>query len=115
MEINQRSPYLALLGTALVLGIGLAFYFFPFADALQRLSYDLPFVVHRKSPPINVVMVYLDEESARTLNQPLNDAWDRSLHTRLLDRLAQEGARMVYYDIVFSSSSVDPATDAALA
>ncbi len=98
-------------GAALIPLLGLACYYFPLADGLRRLSYDLPFLFHRKPPPPGVVLIYLDEESARALKQPLGDVWDRSLHTHLLDRLTRDGAKLVFYDIVFSSASADPAVD----
>lgn len=106
---------LRLAGTILIPLLGLVCYFSPFADCLQRLSFDLPFLFHRQASPEDVVLVYLDEAAARTLNQPLNDVWDRSLHTQLLHRLTRDGARLVFYDIVFSSPSADPAVDQAFA
>jgi adenylate cyclase len=42
--------------------------------------------------------------------------WDRSLHARLLDRLRDEGARVVAFDIVFSDSLTNaPEADAMFA
>lgn len=96
---------------ALIPLLGLAFEFFPITAGLERLSYDLPFIFYRSALPAEVVLIYLDEESARALNQPLNEAWDRSLHAQLLDRLVRDRAKLVYYDIVFSSPSTDPRID----
>ena len=48
-------------------------------------------------------------------DQRLDDVWDRTLHIQLLDRLTQDGARLVFYDIVFDGPARDPAVDEAFA
>jgi len=82
---------------------------------LVRLSYDLPFLWRTTLDTHEITLVYLDEYSAKQLNQPLDDVWNRALHVRLLDRLTQEKARLVFYDIVFDAPAPDPAADAAFA
>ena len=94
---------------------GLACLRYSFADSLVRLSYDLPFLWRTTLDTHEITLVYLDEYSAKQLNQPLDDVWNRALHVRLLDRLTQEKARLVFYDIVFDAPAPDPADDAALA
>jgi len=69
---------------------------------LIRKSYDLPFLFRQQSVPPDVVLVYMDEESRKALNQPWNQLWDRDLHARLLDRLKADGSRTVVFDVVFS-------------
>ncbi len=84
-------------------------------DPLQRLSFDLPFLVRHSLPgwmkPIagplrstgGVVILYIDDESATRLGQPLGQAWSRAVYARLLDKLAQDGARAVMFDLVFDN------------
>ncbi|KAF5408488.1 MAG: CHASE2 domain protein [Candidatus Udaeobacter sp.] len=95
--------------------LGLACLRYSFAEPLVRLSYDLPFLWRTTLDTHEIVLVYLDEYSAKQLDQPLDDVWNRALHVRLLDRLTQEKARLVFYDIVFDAPAPDPAADAAFA
>jgi len=94
---------------------GLACLRYSFGEPLARLSYDLPFLWRTTLDTHDITLVYLDEYSAKQLNQPLEDVWNRALHVRLLDRLTQEKARLVFYDIVFDAPAPDPAADAAFA
>ena len=95
--------------------LGLACLRYSFAEPLVRLSYDLPFLWRTTLDTHEITLVYLDESSAKQLNQPLDDVWNRALHVRLLDRLTQEKARLVFYDIVFDAPGPDPAADATFA
>ena len=104
-----------LASTGAVILIGLACFKFPFGAGLERLSFDLPYALRSNLAAPEVVLVYLDEESARALNQPVSEAWDRSLHTKLLNRLTRDGASLIYYDIIFASPSADELTDKAFA
>lgn len=102
-------------GVVAVTIVGLACLRYSFADPLVRLSYDLPFLWRTTLDTHDIRLVYLDEYSAKQLNQPLDDVWNRALHVRLLDRLTQEKARLVFYDIVFDAPAPDPADDTAFA
>ena len=95
--------------------LGLACLRYSFAEPLVRLSYDLPFLWRSTLDTHEIILVYLDESSAKQLNQPLDDVWNREVHVRLLDRLTQEKARLVFYDIVFDAPAPDPAADATFA
>src|SRR5258708_1258523 len=101
-------------GTLLATGLGLVCLRYSFAEPLVRLSYDLPFLVRATIETHEIVLVYLDEYSAKQLNQPIDDIWNRALQARLLDRLTEEKARMVFYDIVFDQPR-DAAADSAFA
>src|SRR5438046_6175590 len=119
MEIRQvrllTRALVIVAGALLATGLGLACLRYSFAEPLVRLSYDLPFLWRTTLDTHEIVLVYLDEYSAKQLNQPLDDVWNRALHVRLLDRLTQEKARLVFYDVVFDAPASDPAADAALA
>jgi adenylate cyclase len=68
--------------------------------------------------PGDAVVVSIDRESSEQLNLPDNpDKWPRSLHARLTDVLAREGARVVSFDLHFIEPRVardDAAFAAAL-
>lgn len=102
------------LGAVLTVGVGLLCLRYSFAEPIVRLSYDVPFLLRSQLETHEVVLVYLDEFSAKQLNQRF-DIWDRELHVRLLERLTQERPRLVFYDIVFDQPGFDPAADAAFA
>jgi adenylate cyclase len=70
---------------------------------LVTLSYDIPFIVHRAGGAEGIRMVYLTELDQQSL--------DRKSQARLLDRLAEEGATMVVYDLIFDRPSEEPAVD----
>ena len=86
-----------------------------FAEPLKRTSYDLPFVWRSDLDTHEIVLVYLDEESAKRLHQPIDDIWNRTLHVPLLERLTNDGARLIVYDFVFDTPSADPTRDVAFA
>ena len=82
---------------------------------LTNSSHDWLFAFRGNIPVTNAVVIYMDEESHEQLRQPLNAAWDRSLHARLIDRLTQAGAAAVVMDIVFSDPGPSTNADLALA
>lgn len=98
-------------GGVLTIALGLACFYYTFAEPLTRLSYDVPFLWRGTVETSDIVLVYLDEYSARQLNQPLDDVWNRALHAGLLNRLTEDRARLVFYDIVFTAPAADPASD----
>src|SRR6188472_786060 len=107
-------PLTVVAGSLLAIAAGLVCLRYAFADPLTRVSYDAPFFWREHLDTHEIVLVYLDEEAAKQLNQPLDDIWNRSLHVPLLERLTKEGARLVFYDIVFDAASTD-ANDQAFA
>lgn len=106
-------PLTVVVGCALAIGLGIACLRYTFAESLARSSYDIPFAWRAPIDTHEIVIVYLDDESAKKLQQPMDDIWNRELHGRLLDRLTQDGARLIFYDVVFDQASADPARDAA--
>ena len=76
---------------------------------LFRLRGPLP-------PPPEVVVVAIDEKSARNLGVPSRPAqWPRNLHARLIDRLAHAGARVICFDLTFDTPSAAAENDTELA
>ena len=55
-----------------------------------------------RQAPRDAVVISIDRESSEQLNIPDNpDKWPRSLHARLTEMLAREGARVVSFDLHF--------------
>jgi len=65
--------------------------------------------------PRDAVVISIDRESSEQLNIPDNpDKWPRSLHARLTETLAREGAKVVSFDLHFIEPRV-PKDDAVFA
>lgn len=62
-----------------------------------------------------MILLYLDEATHREFNWPEDRPWNRATHAALLDRLTDDGARLVIFDIVFAGPGPDPEADEALA
>lgn len=68
-------------------------------------------------PPTDVLVVSLDQQSAERLRLPekLRD-WPRTVHARLIDRLAEAGAAVIALDLIFDRRrESDPDQDHELA
>ncbi len=56
----------------------------------------------KRQPPPEVVVISLDRRSANSLNLPPDPRkWPRSYHARLIEKLTHDGARVIYFDMVF--------------
>jgi adenylate cyclase len=113
--LPSQTSLLAIAGVIVVALAGWACLAMPFADPLARLSYDLPFAPRANLATPEVCLVLIDEKAARALDQPLDAAWDRRLHAKLVRTLTEAGARAVLFDVVFDTPSADPAADAEFA
>lgn len=94
----------------LIGALGALLSFSPWGHALEE-HFGLKLLFHlrgRIEPPSEVVVVSLDSASAKVLNLPEQPwKWPRSLHARLVDRLAADGALAIGFDLVFE----DPRDD----
>lgn len=72
-----------------------------------------------EKPKADVVVVAIDRESARAFDLPATaNKWPRTLHARLLEKLMDQGASVVAFDLIFhepQSSIHDTALAAAVA
>jgi CHASE2 domain-containing sensor protein len=102
---NGTKPKLAWKSAVLasVCGAGLGLLLF-WTDRVY-LSYDLLFrIPWRASGGAKteaVTMVYMDNASFNELHQSAAQTWDLKLHAALVDRLTDDGARVVVFDIIF--------------
>jgi adenylate cyclase len=108
-------PLTILAGSLVAIVAGFACLRYSFGEPLTRASYDLPFLWRDTLETREIVLVYLDEQSAKQLNQAIDDKWNRELHVRLLERLTRDEARLAFYDIVFDNPASDAAGDTVLA
>jgi adenylate cyclase len=99
---ERARAVMTVLAAIIVAAVGWGVNFFSIGDPLARLSYDTPQIVYSENAK-DLCIVYLDEQSARTLRQPL-DVWDRAIHARLIQRLTAAGARGIFFDIVFADN-----------
>lgn len=83
-------------------------------EGLARLSYDLQFVFRGGLVVPEACLVYLDERAGRALGQRMG-VWDRKRHAELIRRLTEDGARAIFFDLVFADPWPDPAVDEELA
>ncbi len=81
---------------------------------LEDLSYDLSFQVRPDATITNAVLVCANNETLNELGDEHGDL-SRTNHARLLNRLAADGAGLVFYDFVFSESNRVPEIDETLA
>jgi CHASE2 domain-containing sensor protein len=90
-----------LIGAALIVIIGLALTALPLGRPLAILSYDLPFLYRSRVADTNIVVILEDPASLETLGYK---SWPppRTVHAQLLDRLHEEGASLVIFDIAFN-------------
>ena len=101
--------------SVLIIGIGLLFIHLPLGNKLRYLSYDFLYLFHNPVPPKNVIIIYMDEESHHVLDQPYDKTWNRRLHAELLNKITDQGASLVIYDIIFEMSSSNLESDVKLA
>jgi len=81
---------------------------------LALLSYDLSFLTRPGSSVTNLVVIYANQETREKLGSEHGDL-SRTNHARLLNRLTQEKARLVFYDFAFTAADPSPENDTALA
>lgn len=88
-------------GGAICLLLTLLFWYSKLGDPWFRLSYDLGYLLRRaQPPPADVVVVYLDNNTYQQLNTTPAD-FDRGLIADFVDRMIDDGAKLVVLDIWF--------------
>lgn len=75
---------------------------------LAQESYDLIFQTRPtqlQPVPEDLVVIRMDDDSRRNLGQRRESAWDRALHSRLIDALAAAGSRTVVIDLLLAEET----------
>jgi len=114
---QRGQPRSAWIGAAITLLAGLFFLMTPLGDGLRLRSYDLLFRVRpapKEAALDEVVILSMDEESGRELNQDADRPWDREVHTRLLKELTKRGAGPVVFDVLWDQPSTNRLVDEQL-
>ncbi len=116
---GSRRPARPLIGAAALLLLAVLLQLSPAGVAIEeRLGLPLLFGWRGPEPaPPQLAMVTLDEASAIALRLPDLDQierWPRTVHARLIRRLAAAGASVIAMDIAFVAAG-DPVADAELA
>lgn len=88
----------------------------PWGEMLEMRFLDLWFHIRGPAaPPVDVVVVAMDEESYGALGISMHSSWPRETHAALLERLKKAGARKVVFDVLFLGASADSSVDQKLA
>jgi adenylate cyclase len=103
---------LGLVATLIHLGVMLT----SFGDRLELKSFDFWTLLRgSKAPPEDVVIIAMNEASYQNLDIPLNQAWPRAVHAKLLQRLSKADVRGVIFDVLFVDPGLDKKVDQTLA
>jgi len=105
-----RAIFLAGLTTALSLVLWLT----PLGEFWRNASYDYLFRFGARAVTNQVEIILMDNAAYDAFHQERGQPWERSLHARLLNKLADDGCELVVFDSMFRLPR-DPAADAALA
>ena len=111
----KLEPFLApASGAALAVLAGLLLLAMPFGDRLANASYDNLFRFGSRAVTNRVTLILMDNNAYAALGQSRGQPWDRALHARLLNRLADDGCSLVVFD-VFLRQLRDATSDKSLA
>ena len=112
--LTESSWFRPAFGAALTVLCGLLLWITTPGEAWVNASYDYLFPFGNRAVTNQVTLILMDNESYDYFHQLRDQPWDRGLHARLLDRLADDGCALVVFDSFFQVPR-DPVKDAALA
>jgi len=112
--IGRHPFFKSALGAALAVLCGLILWKMPLGDPWVNASYDYLFRFGTRAITNRVTLILMDNEAFDQFHQTRGQPWDRGLHARLLNRLADDGCDLVVFDSFFQQTN-DPAKDEALA
>ena len=112
--IGQREFFKSALGAALAVLCGLMLWTMPLGEPWVNASYDYLFRFGAHAVTNRVTLILMDNEAFDQFHQTRGQPWDRGLHARLLNRLADDGCSLVVFDSFFGQTN-NPAKDEALA
>jgi CHASE2 domain-containing sensor protein len=84
------------------------------AGAWEHASYDQLFRFGARPITNQLALIVMDNDAYNALEQSRDSYWSRTLHAKLLNRLADDGCPLVVFDVFFEKPG-DPAEDRALA
>jgi CHASE2 domain-containing sensor protein len=102
------------LGAALAVLCGLLLWRTSPGEPWVNASYDYLFRFGRHATTNRVSLILMDSAAFNQFHQTRGQPWDRALHAQLLNRLADDGCKLVVFDSFFRAPR-DPVSDAQLA
>lgn len=102
------------MGASLTLFCGWLLWGTHLGDAWVNASYDYLFRFNTRVPTNNIALVLMDNAAFDQFHQTRGQPWNRALHAKLLNKLADDGCAMVVMDTFFQISR-EAETDQALA
>ena len=101
-------------GAALAVLCGIALWKMPLGEPLVNASYDCAFRFGARAVTNKVVLILMDNDAHDKLGQVRGQPWNRTNHTRLLNKLIADRCPLVIFDVFFKAASETNA-DQALA
>ena len=111
---SQKPLLVSALGAVVAVLCGWLLWATPLGEGWVNASYDYLFRFGTPAVASQVTLILMDNAAFDRFHQVRGQPWDRALHARLLNRLADDGCPLVAMDSFFHDLR-DPATDAALA
>lgn len=102
------------VGAALAVLCGWVLWGTPFGEPWVNRSYDYLFRFGARPATNDVALVLMDNQAYDHFHQTRGQPWDRGLHAQLLNKLADDGCKLVVIDSFFGTLR-DPSKDQALA
>jgi len=112
--VRQLKFFKSALGAVLVMLCGLLLWTSPLGEPWVNASYDYLFRFGAHAATNNATLIVMDNEAYDQFHQTRGQPWDRALHARLLNKLANDRAALVVMDSFFQATN-DPVKDTALA
>ncbi|MGA2180379.1 MAG: CHASE2 domain-containing protein, partial [Verrucomicrobiota bacterium] len=112
--IRQHELSKSALGAVVAVLCGLMLWKMPLGEPWVNASYDYLFRFEARAVTNRVTLILMDNEAFAQFHQTRSQPWDRGLHARLLNRLADDGCALVVFDSFFQQP-LDPTQDEALA
>ena len=110
LKDSKRRFWIYLVGALLTSGLGF-FLSLRLCQGLERWSYDLP-LVFQSGGSDEMVMVFVSPAVKRSLGEPEDRPLNRRYHTRLVERLGRDGAKLIFFDFTnFTRSDPDPSVN----
>ena len=111
---RKKSFRVSALGAAAALLCGWLLWLTPLGDFWTNASYDYLFRFGNHSATNHVTLILMDNGAFAQFHQTRGQPWDRALHAKLLNRLADDGCSLTVLDAFFGEPG-EPEKDDALA
>lgn len=114
-RLAQARSFGGFVGAVLAILTGVGVFLSAVGKPLINASFDWPFRYRSPVVPQEVVIIYMDDYSHVELDQDPSRPWSRLLHAEMIERLTEQGAKVIVFDVVFSSPASNFLADLQLA